>query len=108
MSEQDLEFGFESDDEMDAALNNMHFYASSVQTWATTKPGRDLHDLLKYMDSEKMSYSLYLVPVPWNTGYKISRYAPQVDGAKEIAFFRYANGRKVKDKAANVLSKPIV
>lgn len=83
-------------DEMDEALANLHFYASNYATWATTTPQRDLSDLLKFMDSQKETYSLYLVPVPWDTPYKISRYAPQIDGAKEVAFIEFKNGKKVK------------
>ena len=45
-------------DEMDEALANLHFYSSNYATWATTTPQRDLSDLLKFMDSQKETYSL--------------------------------------------------
>ena len=88
-----------SEEEMNDALDSQHFYASNAYSWVTTTPQRDLVDLLKYMDSDKMSYTLWLVPKPWNTAYKISQYVPQVEGAKELAFFEFKDGKKVKKVA---------
>lgn len=83
------------DEEMDAALSQLHFYASNVETWACTNPQRDLSDLLKFMTGQKLTYSLWLVPVPWDTPYKIKRYIPQIEGVKELAFIEFINGKKV-------------
>lgn len=90
-----------SDKEMDKELEQLHFYASNMETWATTTPQRDLSDLLKFMDSQKLTYTLYLVPKPWDTPYKIKWFAPQVEGAKEVAFFEFEKAKKVR-KPANV------
>jgi len=77
-----------------------HFFASSVATWATTNDQRDLRDLIKLMDAEKLSYNLFYVPGNHDAPYEIKMYAPKVEGAKLIEFFEFHNGRKVKKEAA--------
>lgn len=73
-----------------------HFYAASAYQWATTNEERNLRDLIKLMDADKISYALWLVPVTWNTAYGINFYAPQVEGSQMIEFFTFKNGRKAK------------
>lgn len=77
------------------SLDNLHFFAASVYEWRTTTPTCDLRDLIKAMDANKMSYSLWLVPLPHDAPYDINFYAPQVAGAQELALFQFKNGRKV-------------
>lgn len=77
-----------------------HFFASSVATWATTNDQRDLRDLIKLMDAEKLSYSLWLVPGNQDAPYEIKMYAPQVEGAIHLDFFDFCKGRKVKKEVA--------
>jgi hypothetical protein len=36
------------------------------------------------MDKEKNTYSLFKVPVKWNTEYEIQWYQPQVEGTELI------------------------
>jgi hypothetical protein len=71
-----------------------HFYASSSETWATTNEERDLQQLIKMMDKEKLNYNLYLVPVPHNTEYEIKWFAPQVEGAMHLGTFFCKQGGK--------------
>jgi hypothetical protein len=79
---------------------NHHFFASSVATWATTNDQRDLRDLIKLMDAEKLSYNLYYIPLPHGADYEIRMYQPQVKGALQLEFFEFHNGRKVKKEFA--------
>ena len=60
---------------------DFHFYASTPFTWATTTDERDLPALMKIMDLDKLPYTLWYLPVPSTTDYKIKWYAPQVEGA---------------------------
>ena len=61
-----------------------HFYASSFCTWKTSP---DIREVIKFMEEEGYSYSLWYVPAPDEANYEIRRYAPQVEGAFVIAFF---------------------
>lgn len=61
-------------------MQDMHFFASSALTWATTTEERDLRALIKLMDKEGYPYNLFLVPVPQDTDYEINLYQPQVKG----------------------------
>jgi hypothetical protein len=69
----------------------LHFFASSIATWATTTDTRDLRALLKLMDGDGYPYNLFLVPVPHDTHYDIRRYAPQVEGAQWVGYFETKN-----------------
>ena len=84
---------------MENQAADMHFYASSVFTWATTSDRRDLRALLKLMDKEKIGYNLWMVPVPFNAGYEIKMFAPQVEGAKWVGFFEPGKSAKAKKGA---------
>jgi hypothetical protein len=90
----------------DITMQKHHFYASSVATWATTNDTRTLRDLISLMDSEKHSWSLWLVPGSWDTPYPIGCYAPQVAGAIELEFTQFRNGRRVKPAKAITLVTP--
>jgi len=68
-------------------LENTHFYASSAAQWATTNETRDLRDLLKLMDKDGHSYTLFLVPLHHSASYEIKRYEPQVKGAQWLGFY---------------------
>ena len=65
-------------------LDDYHFYASSYCTWATTTPERSLAELITLMDKEKNTYSIFKVPVKWNSEYEIRWYQPQVEGTEFI------------------------
>jgi len=77
-------------------MSKHHFYASSVATWMTTNETRTLRDLIKAMDAEKLSYSLWFVPLPWNSDYQIRSFAPQVPGAIEVEFTHFSKGKIIK------------
>lgn len=66
---------------------NLHFFASSVATWATTNDKRDLRELLRMMDKEGFAYNLFSVPGPHTQDYEIRMYHPQVYGAVWLGFF---------------------
>ena len=61
-----------------------HFYASSFCTWKTSP---DIREVIKFMEEEGYSYSLWYVPVDDNANYEIRRYAPQVEGAFMLGHF---------------------
>lgn len=65
-----------------------HFFASSIGEWATTTDNRTLLDLLNLMEGSSFDYSLWKVPGPWDTDYKIEHYAPQVSGAEYLGRFK--------------------
>lgn len=67
--------------------NHHHFFASSVANWATTTETRDLRQLLKLMDQEGYSYTLFLVPGSHESVYDIKMYQPQVAGTQWLGFF---------------------
>jgi hypothetical protein len=77
-------------------MSESHFYASNAYGWVTTSNTRDLRQLIKHMDDQKVTWVLWFVPVPWNTTYDINFYAPQVEGATEAGVFNFKNGRKCK------------
>lgn len=72
---------------------NQHFYASNMGMWATTTPKRDLRQLLKLMDKDKLPFNLFLVPVPHDTEYEIKWYQPQVEGTQWLGFFEVNKGK---------------
>lgn len=55
-----------------------HFYASSFCTWKTSY---SLAEVIKFMEEEGYSYTVWYVPVDDKANYEIKRYAPQVQGA---------------------------
>ena len=67
---------------------NQHFFAASTFTWAHTNPDRNLRDLIKLMDEEGHGYNLFLVPLPYDAGYEINFYQPQVDGTQWLEIGR--------------------
>lgn len=71
-----------------------HFYASSVATWATTTESRDLRALIKLMESEGFNYSLFYVPLPSDSNYKIERYVPVVEGIVWLGHFEPKGKRR--------------
>ena len=75
-------------------MTNHHFFAASAATWATTTDERTLQDLLKLMDKERMTYNLYLVPVPHTEVYDIEWFVPQVKGVTHLDTFEFKKGRK--------------
>ena len=78
-------------------LEHYHFYASSYCTWATTTPERSLAELIRLMDKEKNTYSIWRVPCKWNKEYEINWYAPRVAGAECIETV----DPKIKQKKGN-------
>jgi hypothetical protein len=70
-----------------------HYFAASATTWATTTPERNLQQLLKLMDKERLAYNLYLVPVPHDTPYDIEWFMPQVEGTMHLETFTFKQGR---------------
>ena len=73
---------------------NHHFYAASAAMWAATTPERTLQDLLKLMDKCRLTYNLYLVPVPHDTDYDIKFFQPQVEGTQHLGTFEFKKARK--------------
>ncbi len=55
-----------------------HYYASSYCTWKT---GYSLVEVIKHMEKEGNSYTVWYVPTHHDANYEIKRYAPQVEGA---------------------------
>ncbi len=55
-----------------------HYYASSYCTWKTSY---SLVEVIKHMEKEGNSYTVWYVPVPDDANYEIKRYAPQIEGA---------------------------
>ena len=55
-----------------------HFYASSFCTWKTSY---SLAEVIKFMEEEGYSYTVWYVPVDDKANYQIKCYAPQVQGA---------------------------
>jgi hypothetical protein len=70
-------------------MNKHHFFAASALDWAMTTPDRDLQALLKFMDKQRHTYNLYLVPVPHDTPYEINFYQPQVEGTMHLDTFTF-------------------
>lgn len=75
---------------------NAHFFATSTSTWATTNEHRNLFDLIRLMDSEKRTYSLWYVPCHWDNDYAIKNYVPQVQGALRVESVYFKDGRRAK------------
>jgi hypothetical protein len=73
---------------------NQHFFAASTATWATTSDERDLQQLLKLMDKEKLAYNLYLVPCKHDAEYEINWFTPQVEGTMHLGTFTFKQGGK--------------
>jgi len=55
-----------------------HYYASSFRTWKTS---HSLVEVIKYMEKEGYSYTVWYVPTHHEASYEIRYYAPQVEGA---------------------------
>lgn len=76
-------------------MEEQHYFITSALHWHT---GTKLHELIakqKRKDRNKKApynastYSVYVVPVPEKTHYKIENYAPQVEGATLLFSERY-------------------
>jgi hypothetical protein len=74
-------------------MKDQHFFAASAATWATTNDERNLQQLLKLMDREKLAYNLYLVPVSHDTDYDINWFQPQVEGTQHLGTFNFKQRR---------------
>lgn len=74
--------------------DTFHFFAASVAQWATTKPDRDLRQLLKLMDRDGYPYNLFLVPAPYDANYDIEWFQPKVEGAQWLGHFVPKKGMK--------------
>jgi hypothetical protein len=74
-------------------MKDQHFFAASAASWATTNNERDLQQLLKLMDREKLTYNLYLVPVSHDTDYGINFFQPQVEGTQWLGTFTFKQRR---------------
>ena len=73
-----------------------HFYGCNGWEWKTSE---DLFEVIDWFQSQKlnnkkMKYSLWLVPLPNDTEYKISQYAPQVEGTQFMG--TYLGKKKVE------------
>jgi len=74
-------------------MKDSHFFAASSATWATTNDERNLQDLLKLMDKQRLAYNLYLVPVPHEVEYEINWFQPQVEGTMHLGTFTFKQGK---------------
>lgn len=65
-----------------------HFYAASLAEWRVDKnPGA----LIAFFKREgDFSFTLWWVPVPIDAEYRIEGFAPQVEGAIQVAFYTTA------------------
>ena len=54
-----------------------HFYASSLGAWGVDE---DPVALINSMKADKMSFSLWYVPLPIDADYRIEAYKPDVEG----------------------------
>ena len=76
---------------------DMHFFAASYATWATTNDERDLPALIDFMQREGNTFNLFLVPLHHTAHYKICFYKPEVEGTLYLGTFE---SKKSKRKAA--------
>ena len=75
---------------------NHHFFLSSVATWMTTGTDRSLTEAIRMMEKEKLTFSIWYVPVEPTTEYEINFFAPQVPGAHHVEMVQFRSGRRVK------------
>lgn len=61
-----------------------HFFASSAGTWRLSY---DVGQLVADMRREGLPFNVWLVPGPKDADYQIEWFAPQVEGAKFLAFY---------------------
>ena len=61
-----------------------HWFATSAGAWRT---GNDPVELVRLMKLDRLTFSLWLVPGPETAAYRIQYFAPQVDGAKQVATY---------------------
>ena len=73
-----------------------HFFVSSVAMWCTTGTSRTLTQAIRMFDKEKLTYTIWYVPLPPEADYEINYYCPQVAGAHLVELVEFKNGRKVK------------
>lgn len=66
--------------------NAAHYFASSVASWQT---GENLDEIISYMKRDGFPFNLWLVPLHRDAEYKISNYAPQVEGCTFIGFWGF-------------------
>ncbi len=74
-------------------MKDRHFFAASAASWATTNDERNLQQLLKLMDREKLAYNLYLVPCSHTQCYGINFFQPQVEGTQWLGTFTFKQRR---------------
>lgn len=63
-----------------------HFFASSVASWEASA---NLDEVLAWMKKDGYPFNLWKVPLPADAEYKISMYAPQVEGCVFIGFWGF-------------------
>jgi hypothetical protein len=66
----------------DYAIEGSHFFATSAGEW---KVDTDLPSLIKYFDKAGLYYVIWMVPCHVKAEYPVQWYAPQVEGAVQIA-----------------------
>ena len=76
--------------------DSFHFYGCNGWEWKTSE---DLFEVVNWFQNQKyndkkMRYSLWFVPLPNDSKYKISQYAPQVDGTQFMG--TYLGKKKVE------------
>ena len=75
---------------------NHHFFLSSVARWMTTGPDRNLTEAIRMMGVDKLTFTIWYVPVEPTTEYEINFFAPQVPGAHPVETVQFQSGRRVK------------
>jgi hypothetical protein len=73
-----------------------HFYGTNAWEWKTSG---DLFEVIAWFQNQKYNnkkqrYTLWYVPLPPDAAYKISQYAPQVEGAEFMG--TYEGKKKVE------------
>lgn len=66
-------------------MQQFHIYGHNVYEYFVSE---DIQEVIKWFEKQKVSYSLYYVPVPKDANYEIEFYAPQVQGAAYLGSFK--------------------
>lgn len=68
-----------------AGDNRCSFYSSSLGEWRVDE---DLDALIAHMKRSGLPFTLFYLPVPTDATYEIKGFAPQVEGAVLLGYWR--------------------
>ena len=66
-------------------MDSGHFFASSIAEW---RAGTDLEKLIKAMKAGGLNFSLFYVPLPEDSAYKIANFMPQTGGVIHLGTYK--------------------